>query len=110
MKTSQLVIEHLSKFKFEKTVDSLVAEAERREWKVPFIHDLQLSLAKSGQKVKPVKVIEICKPAYSGKMLELNDERIVSVMALAASLQANIAKVMKAASDDTFEIVNKVVG
>jgi uncharacterized protein (DUF302 family) len=131
MKTNQLVIEHQSKFKFEKTVDLLVAEAERREWKVPAVHDLQLSLAKSGKEVKPVKVIEICKPQYSGKMLELNDERIISVMMpcrisvyekdngltyvslinagdLASGLPSKIAGVMKDASDETFEIVKTV--
>lgn len=131
MKTNQLVIEHLSKFNFGKTVDLLVAEAERREWKVPAVHDLQLSLAKSGKTVKPVKVIEICKPQYSGQMLELNHERIISVMMpcrisvyekedgltyvslinageMAASLPANIASVMKEASDETFEIVKTV--
>lgn len=131
MKTNQLVIEHQSKFKFEKTVDLLVAEAERREWKVPAVHDLQLSLAKSGKEVKPVKVIEICKPQYSGKMLELNDERIISVMMpcrisvyekdngltyvslintgdLASGLDRKIAEVMKAASDETFEIAKTV--
>jgi uncharacterized protein (DUF302 family) len=131
MKTNQLVIEHQSKFKFEKTVDLLIAEAERRDWKVPAVHDLQLSLAKSGKAVKPVKVIEICKPQFSGKMLELNHERIISVMMpcrisvyekddgltylglinagnLAAGLPENIAGVMKEASDETFEIVKKV--
>jgi uncharacterized protein (DUF302 family) len=131
MKTHQLVIEHLSKFNFEKTVSLLVAEAERREWKIPAVHDLQLSLAKSGKKVRPVKVIEICKPQYSGKMLELNDERSISVMMpcrisvyekddgftyiglinagdLASGLPATISGVMKAASDETLEIVKSV--
>jgi uncharacterized protein (DUF302 family) len=131
MKTHQLVIEHLSKFNFEKTVGLLVAEAERREWKIPAVHDLQLSLAKSGKKVRPVTVIEICKPQYSGQMLELNDERIISVMMpcrisvyekedgftyiglinagdLASGLPATISGVMKAASDETFEIVKSV--
>jgi uncharacterized protein (DUF302 family) len=131
MKTNQLVIENKSKYNFAKTVDLLVAEAERRDWKVPAVHDLQQSLAKSGKSVKPVKVIEICKPEYSGQMLELNDERIISVMMpcrisvyekedgityiglinagdLATGLQATIARVMKEASDETFEIVRSV--
>lgn len=131
--TNQLVIEHPSKFDFGKTVELLVAEAERRDWKVPAVHDLQLSLAKSGKSVRPVKVIEICKPQYSGKMLELNNERIISVMMpcrisvyekvdgltyislintadLASGLAANIAAVMKEASDETFEIVKTIVG
>ena len=132
MKTNQLVIENRSKFNFAETVDLLVAEAEHRNWKVPFVHDLQQSLAKSGKSVRPVKVIEICKPEYSGQMLELNDERIISVMMpcrisvyekddgktyvglinagdLATGLQATIARVMKEASDETFEIVRTVV-
>jgi uncharacterized protein (DUF302 family) len=132
MKTGQIVIEQKSKYGFDKTVQLLTATAEKYEWKVPFVHDLQQSLAKSGKTVRPVKVIEICKPQYSGKMLELNDERIISVMMpcrisvyekddgktyiglinageLAASLPANITSVMKAAADETFEIVQTVV-
>lgn len=131
MKSTQLVIEQRSKFDFGKTVDLLVAEAGRREWNIPAVHDLQQSLAKSGKTVRPVKVIEICKPKYSGQMLELNDERIISVMMpcrisvyekedgktyvglinagdLANGLQATIARVMKEASDETFEIVKSV--
>ena len=131
MSESKFVIEQSSKFGFDRTVEILVAESERREWKVPAVHDLQQSLAKSGKEVKPVKVIEICKPAYSGQMLELNDERIMSVMMpcrisvylkddgityvsllngsmMAAGLPATIASVMQAASDETFEIVKTV--
>jgi uncharacterized protein (DUF302 family) len=133
MKTNNFISENQSRFNFEKTVELLMAEAERREWKIPAVHDLQQSLAKSGKKVKPVKVIEICKPEYSGKMLELNHERIMSVMmpcrisvyekddkkvyialinagAMASELPHNIANVMKAASDETFEIVKTVTG
>jgi len=131
MKETQIVVEHQSRFKFEKTVEMIVADAEKREWKVPAVHDLQLSLAKSGKDVLPVKVIEICKPKYSGQMLELNDERIISVMMpcrisvyekvdgltyvslinageMASGLPANIARVMKEASDETFQIANIV--
>lgn len=132
MKKSQIVVEQKSKFGFEKTIQVLTENAEKKEWKVPFVHDLQQSLAKSGKSVKPVRVIEICKPQYSGKMLELNDERIMSVMmpcrisvyekddgktyvslinveAMSSNLPSNIAAVMKEASDDTFEIVKSVV-
>jgi uncharacterized protein (DUF302 family) len=131
MNENQIVIEHRSRFGFDKTVEILIADAEKREWKIPAVHDLQQSLAKSGKSVRPVKVIEICKPKYSGQMLELNDERIISVMMpcrisvyekddgltyvsqintgqLAAGLASNIARVMKEASDETFEIVQKV--
>jgi uncharacterized protein (DUF302 family) len=131
MKEIQIVIEQQSRFGFDKTVDMLVADAEKREWKVPAVHDLQQSLAKSGKDVRPVKVIEICKPKYSGQMLELNDERIISVMMpcrisvyvkedgltylslinageMASGLPASIASVMKEASDETFQIAKIV--
>lgn len=129
--TKDPVMESKSRFDFEKTVDILMSEAEKREWKIPAVHDLQQSLAKSGKTVKPVKVIEICKPQYSGQMLELNHERIISVMmpcrisvyekddgktyvalinttALSGGMPENIRKVMNAASDETIEIVGEV--
>ncbi len=132
MTEKSFVIEKKSRLGFEETVDRLIKEAEQREWKIPFVHDLQQSLAKSGKTVKPVKVIEICKPAYSGQMLELNDERIMSVMmpcrisvymkddgetytaildgsALSSGQSDMIAAVMKAASDETFEIMKSVL-
>jgi uncharacterized protein (DUF302 family) len=131
VKKTNFVVEKPSRFGFDATVEKLTNEAELREWKVPAVHDLQQSLAKSGKSVKPVKVIEICKPKYSGQMLELNDERIISVMMpcrisvyekedgktyvslinageMSESLPANIAKVMKEASDETFDIVKVV--
>jgi len=130
---NQMVIETHSKFDFDKTVEMIISEAERREWKVPAVHDLQHSLAKSGKAVNPVKVIEICKPEYSGQMLELNHERIMSVMMpcrisvyikedgktylallnggeMAAGQPGKIAEVMKAASDETYEIIKVVQG
>lgn len=131
MATNQIVLEERSKYPFDKTVEILVADAEKRQWKVPAVHDLQLSLSKSGKSVRPVKVIEICKPEYSGQMLELNDERVMSVMMpcrisvyekedgktyialikageITSGLQENIARIMKEASDETQEIVTSV--
>ena len=133
MKKNQMVIETQSKFDFDKTVEMIISEAERREWKVPAVHDLQQSLAKAGKTVKPVKVIEICKPAFSGQLLELNDERIMSVMMpcrisvylkndnktylsllnggeMIGKQPGKISEVMKAASDETFEIIKVVTG
>jgi uncharacterized protein (DUF302 family) len=80
MKKDMVVLEKKSRLGFNETVEALLAEAQSRDWTVPAVHDLRQSLAKAGKKVRPVKVIEICKPEYSGQMLELNDERIISVM------------------------------
>lgn len=131
MEKNNFLAEKKSKLGFDQTIDIIKSAAEKDGWSVPAIHDLQNSLAKAGKHVKPVKVIEICKPAYSGQMLELNDERIISVMmpcrisvyekndgnvyvsllnpaSMAAGLPDNIARIMKAASDDTFKLVSLV--
>lgn len=131
MESNNFLIEKKSRFGFDQTVDRLKGEAEKGGWSVPAIHDLQQSLAKSGKTVRPVKVIEICKPKYSGQMLELSDERIISVMMpcrisvyekedgsiyialmdpapMASGMPENISKVMKDASEDTFGLVKIV--
>lgn len=126
-----MIVEKKSKYSFTETVEQLTAEAKERSWNIPVIHDLQKSLAKSGKVINPVTVIEICKPEYSGKILELNYERIISVFmpcrisvyekndgntyvslidgeALAGNQPQGIAEVMKAASDEIFDIVKVV--
>jgi uncharacterized protein (DUF302 family) len=74
-----MIIEKRSPYNVEKTVEMIVEEAEKQQWRVPAVHDLQQTLAKSGKVVLPVKVIEICKPDLAGKVLEMNHERAVSV-------------------------------
>ena len=131
MKQNQFIIEEASLYDFNTTVEKLVAEAQLRGWNVPFVHDMQQSLAKSGKSINPVKVLEICKPEYSGKMLELNDERIISVMmpcrisiyekedgktyialvnagVMASGMQDNIAAVLKSSTAESIEIVKTV--
>lgn len=128
MNKNRLIIEQLSPYDVATTVEKLIEAATKMEWQNPATHDLQQSLAKSGKEVKPVKVIEICKPEYSGTMLEKNDERIASVLmpcrisvyekedgktyvtllnmeAIAAELPITISEAIKGASDESFEIV-----
>lgn len=125
------IIEKQSRFDFDKTVEMISAEAVNRGWKVPFIFDLQMSLLKAGQEVRPVKIVEICKPAYSGKILSVDADRIISVMMpcrisvyqkedgntyisimdagkIIPLMPEAAGEVMKAASDETIEIVKKI--
>jgi hypothetical protein len=51
MSRSKFIFEQSGKYDFDTTVDFLVKEAELKEWKVPALHDLQQSLAKSGKTV-----------------------------------------------------------
>ncbi len=133
MKTKQIIVEQVSPFDVPTTVEKLIVAATQKEWQNPAIHNLQQSLAKAGKTVRPVQVIEICKPEYSGKMLEKSDERIASVMmpcrisvyekedgkayvslinasAMISGMPASIADAMLDASDETFEIVKSVIG
>jgi len=133
METNQMIIEKVSPWNFEKTVELLTDAAVKRNWNIPATHDLQQSLAKAGKTVNPVKVLEVCKPEYSGKMLEKNDERIVSVMmpcrisiylkedgktyvamingaALVAGMPETVREVMTTAADEVNEIVDSVIG
>jgi uncharacterized protein (DUF302 family) len=127
----KVVLEKKSRFGFSETVETLLVKAGKRNWQIPAVHDLQQSLAKSGKSVRPVKVVEMCKPEYSGQMLELSDERIISVMMpcrisvyekddgltyiglmntsnIISGLPAIIARVMKEASGETLEMVSEM--
>lgn len=133
MSTNQLIIEHLSPYNVAETVEKLVEAAKQKDWQNPATHNLQQSLAKAGKAVRPVQVVEICKPEYSGRMLELNHERVVSVMmpcrisvyekedgktyvalinmsAMSEGLPVTVIEPVSKASDETLEIVKSVVG
>ena len=132
METTQMIIEKVSLWDFEKTVELLTDAAVKKNWNVPATHDLQQSLAKSGKEVRPVKVLEVCKPEFSGQMLEKNNERIASVMmpcrisiyikedgktyvalingaALVAGMPETVREVMTAAANEVNEIVDSVI-
>ena len=132
MNTNQFIVEQVSPFDVPTTVGKLVATALQKGWQNPATHNLQQSLAKSGKEVRPVQVVEICKPDFSGKMLERNHERIFSVLmpcrisvyekedgkayialldtsAMSAGMPEMVVAAMTAASDESFEIVAKVI-
>ena len=133
MSINPLIIEHVSPFNVPTTVEKLIEAASKKEWQNPAVHNLQQSLAKSGKDIRPVQVVEICKPDYSGRMLEQSDERIVSVMmpcrisvyekedgktyvalldmsAMTGGLPPTAIDAIKGASDESFEIVKSVIG
>jgi uncharacterized protein (DUF302 family) len=133
MSTKQLIVEQVSSYNVPTTVEKLIEAATQMEWQNPAVHNLQQSLAKSGREVLPVQVVEICKPAYSGLMLEKNDERIVSIlmpcrisvyekadgktyvalldmMAMTAGLPPTAIEAIRGANDESFAIVRTVTG
>jgi len=133
MNRNQMIIEQVSPYNVPVTVEKLVEAAIKMEWQTPAIHNLQQSLAKSGKEVRPVQIVEICKPKFSGRLLEMNHERIISIMmpcrisvyekedgktyvallnisALSEGQPPIVNEVMQGATDESYEIVKAVVG
>jgi len=74
----KMIIEDTSRYNFSTTVEKISAAANDAGWKMPAVHDLQNTIRNFGKEILPVKIIEICHPGHSSRLLELNDERIVS--------------------------------
>lgn len=73
-----MFIEVQSRFSFDETISKLTETIEKDKWKVLITHDLQQSLHKNGYEVLSVKVIELCNPHHSSKILSRDAERIYS--------------------------------
>ena len=133
MSTNHLIIEQISPFNVPVTVEKIIEAAKQKGWQNPAVHNLQQSLAKSGKKVLPVEVVEICKPEYSGRMLEQDDGRIVSILmpyrisvyeesdgktyvawlnmsVMKAGLSSVAAEAIHAAYDEVSGIIESVIG
>jgi uncharacterized protein (DUF302 family) len=70
--------ENKSKHDFDTTVAELEKTVAAKGWVIPNINDLQAALKKFEYDVHKVKVYEICKPELANKILNQDDERIVS--------------------------------
>lgn len=75
---SELIVESQSLFSFEATIIKLNTIIIDAGWKLPAVHDLQATIKNYGKDILPIKVFEICHPKHSSRLLELDDERIVS--------------------------------
>jgi len=76
----EMFIENRSKYGFDETVEKITNAVLAASWKVPHIHDLRETLRKSELEVFPVKVLEMCKPSLSYRILSKDSERIFSSM------------------------------
>lgn len=129
---SNLFIEDVSKYDFNETVQKLTMEIEQKSWKVSAIHDLQQTLMNNGKEVLPIKVFALCHPKHSGRILEKDEERIISSLMpcrisvymksdgktyvsrmnsaiLAKSIGGIIEEVMIDSSNEVEEILNEII-
>ncbi len=75
---NDLFIESKSLYSFEDTIEKLSRGIEENGWKLTAINDLQQTLRNFGKEVLAVKVFSLCHPKHSARILELDEERIVS--------------------------------
>ena len=74
----EMFIENESKYDFEETLARVEEAIISAKWKVSYVHDLKETLLKNGMSVLPVKVLELCRPVHSVRILERDKERIYS--------------------------------
>ncbi|MBE0647275.1 MAG: DUF302 domain-containing protein [Bacteroidales bacterium] len=80
MEINNVIVENESRFGFEETIEKLQKSAELRGWKIPTVHDLQETLRKNQIDVQEVKVIELCKPEFSGALMKEDPTKFVSAL------------------------------
>jgi len=78
MLPKKMMLEDVSKYDFDETIVKLEESIIANDWKIVAKHDLQASMKKFGHDVSQVVVYELCHPDHAMKILQENDERIVS--------------------------------
>jgi len=76
----QVMLESLSQYGFEQTVEKLSSAITAKGWKITITHDLQETMKKNGREVLPVKIIEMCNPGLAYQILSKDELRDVSPM------------------------------
>lgn len=80
MEFSNVILENESRFGFDETIQKIHDNADENGWKIPTVHDLQETLRKNQIDVQEVKVIELCKPLYSGALMKEDPTKFVSAL------------------------------
>ncbi len=129
---NNMFIESESLFDFDDTAERLMKAIALKSWNLASVYDLQQTLEKHGKEVLPIKIFALCHPAHSGKILEKDDERIITPMmpcrvsiymksngktyisrfnpsGIASSFDGLIGEVMSDSSNEVEEILSNIV-
>jgi uncharacterized protein (DUF302 family) len=69
-----------SNYDFEQTAAMIEQSTKDNQWSMPHQYDLQMTMAKHGFTVKPVKVFSICKPDIAIRILGNDTDRHIAAM------------------------------
>jgi uncharacterized protein (DUF302 family) len=75
-----MIVEDSSPLGYEETIQTIQDAAVDHGWKVPTVHSLEKSVAQAGYDVLPVSVIELCHVDHAAKILQNDEDRIVTSM------------------------------
>ncbi len=75
---SLMMLEDESRYGFEETIANFEQEVENDGWSIMGYTDMQEVLKGHGHDVLDVRIYELCSSQYSARILQLDDERIVS--------------------------------
>jgi len=75
-----MMVENESKYSFEETVEKIQQASVEKGWKIPAIHRIDKSVNKLGHYSLPLAVIELCKPDHAAKVLQDDDDKVVTSM------------------------------
>lgn len=75
-----MLTEAESKYNFEESVTKFRQTVLDMGWKIPVVHDMQEVMHTNGFQVNKMQVFELCHPGHAYRILQLDDERIVSSM------------------------------
>ena len=128
-----MLVERESPLGVDDTVAALSAAAAELDWAVPKVYRLCEGLAQHGHRVRPVAVVELCKPDYAAEILKVDHARVVSSMMpcrisvyeradggvllsrlntelMGRLFPAPVSEVMARASADTRRIIERALG
>ncbi|MDW7678676.1 MAG: DUF302 domain-containing protein, partial [Bacillota bacterium] len=74
----QMILEYESRYDFDETTRLFEEKVKAAGWSVVQVFDYQEILGEKGFDINPIKIYAVCSGKYSGAILELDDERMVS--------------------------------
>lgn len=74
----QMILEYESRYDFEETTRLFEEKVKSEGWSIVQVFDYKEILEKKGFDILNIKIFAVCSGKYSGAILELDDERMVS--------------------------------
>jgi uncharacterized protein (DUF302 family) len=78
--TSEIMIESVSNYGFEETINKLTESLTGKNWKLITTHNMQETMKKNGKEIARIKIMELCNPEIAYSILSVDAHRSLSPM------------------------------